>query len=207
MTPMSAFTLRSAAGLPAEPSPLSASTLIVIDAQHEYANGRLALPGVAPALANIVRLLGAARSAGAPVVHVAHQGATGGLFDPSSTGAIIDDVVPRDGEVVVMKTLPNSFASTTLQSTLDELGDRPLIVAGFMTHMCVSATTRAALDLGYRSTVVSDACSTRSLPSATGGADVSADVVHAATLAALADRFAIVATTHEVLTAADHIGS
>lgn len=61
-----------------------------------------------------------------------------------------------------------------------------------MTHMCVSTTARAALDLGYRSTVVASACATRDLPDALGGV-VDAKTVHRAALAALGDRFAIIA--------------
>jgi len=65
------------------------------------------------------------------------------------------------------------------------------VLAGFMTHMCVSSTARAALDLGYQTTVVADACATRDLPRPGGGTIAAADL-HAAELAALADRFAIV---------------
>jgi nicotinamidase-related amidase len=60
-----------------------------------------------------------------------------------------------------------------------------------MTHMCVSSTARAALDLGYPVTVAADASATRDLP-APGGGVVSAGDLHRAELAALADRFACV---------------
>ena len=61
-----------------------------------------------------------------------------------------------------------------------------------MTHMCVSSTARAAMDLGYRVTVAADGTATRALPDATGGAALTAAEVQRAALAALADRFAIV---------------
>ncbi len=61
-----------------------------------------------------------------------------------------------------------------------------------MTHMCVSATARAALDLGYQSTVLSDASATRDLPDIDGAGTVPAAEIHRIELAALADRFAIV---------------
>ena len=60
--------------------------------------------------------------------------------------------------------------------------------------MCLSATARAALDLGYRSTVVASAAATRDLPGFAGGV-VAAEILHDAELAALADRFAVVART------------
>ena len=63
-----------------------------------------------------------------------------------------------------------------------------------MTHMRLSATVRAALDHGYRCTVVAAACSTRDLPDSRGGV-VSAAAVHRANLAAQADRFAKIVET------------
>ena len=193
------FTLRSAAGLPAEPQPLADSTLIIIDAQREYVAGPLVLEGVDDAVSNIVALLAAARAGKAPIIHIAHLGATGGLFDPEVGGRFIEAVEPEAREVVVKKGLPNAFAGTSLQAELQKAPGRQLVIVGFMTHMCVSATARAALDLGYNSVVVSDATATRSLPAADTGDDVAAETVHRASLAALADRFAIVASTERVL--------
>ena len=192
------FTLRSAAGLPTSPGPLADSTIIIIDAQVEYTAGPLALTGIDDALANIQRLLEQARALGCPVIHVAHEGPTGRPFDPNAGGRIIDSVAPVDSEPIVLKKLPNAFAGTDLSDRIGEQPGRPLVICGFMTHMCVSATARAATDLGFETVVVSDAAATRPLPSATGGDAVSASDVHAAALAALADRFSVVSTTAEV---------
>ena len=68
-----------------------------------------------------------------------------------------------------------------------------------MTHMCVSSTVRAALDLGIACTVVDKACATRDLPDGEGGA-VTAPDLHRAELAALSDRFAMIAKDSEALT-------
>jgi len=57
---------------------------------------------------------------------------------------------------------------------------------------------RAALELGYQSTVVASACATRDLPDGLGGI-VPAAVLHRACLAALADRFAVVVERPEDL--------
>lgn len=192
------FTLRSAAGLPTTPGTLADATLIVIDAQVEYTAGPLTLAGVDEALVKIGQLLVDARAAGCPVIHVAHEGAAGRPFDPSAGGRIVDSVAPIEGEPVVLKKLPNAFADTKLAALLGDDPGRPLVICGFMTHMCVSATARAATDLGFETVVVSDASATRSLPSATGGDAVDAAVVHGAALAALADRFSVVSTTSEI---------
>jgi len=192
------FTLRSAAGLPADPKPLSSTVLVIIDAQLEYTTGRLPLVGVDASVDVIGGLLAAARSAGSPVVHVLHEGRPGGLFDPAAGGMPIAAVAPGDGEIVVRKTLPNAFAATDLDRVLADIGVKALTIVGFMTHMCVSSTARSALDHGCDVTVVGDACATRDLPGPGGSAPIEADVVHRVALAELADRFATVASSAQL---------
>ena len=92
---------------------------------------------------------------------------------------------------MVAKSLPNAFAGTDLDERLRAFGRKELIVGGFMTHMCVSSTVRAALDLGYRCTVVAGATATRDLPDGQGGV-VEAGTLQRAELSALSDRFAVV---------------
>lgn len=187
-------TLLQMAGAPLEPSKFSESAIVIIDAQNEYVNGKLPLSGIEPALDNIAILLKAARAAGAPVIHVQHKGRAGGLFDPGADAfKLAPQAASEAGEAIVEKPLPNAFAQTNLQELVAKTGRKQLIVAGFQTHMCISSTVRAALDLGYRTTVVSDAAATRDLPDPTGGPAFAAAELHRAALAGLADRFAIVA--------------
>jgi nicotinamidase-related amidase len=61
-----------------------------------------------------------------------------------------------------------------------------------MTHMCVEATARAALDLGFKATVIAAATATRDLPDPVGGEGIAAAEVQRNALAALNDRFAVV---------------
>lgn len=189
-------TLLTYAGAPTDPSRLDQAALLLIDYQAEYTDGSLPLSGGAEALAEAERLLGAARASGTPVFHIVHHGRAGGrLFDPDGPHvALAPQVTPIAGEPVVVKPLPNAFARTDLHELISATGRKELIIAGFMTHLCVSATTRAALDLGYRSTVVAAASATRDLPDPLGGV-VPAATVHRATLAALGDRFAIIVNT------------
>ncbi len=190
------FTLRSAAGLADSAPEAGESVLIIIDAQDEYTtDGKLPLPGVDDAIDRIDAIIRRARATATPVIYVAHQGRAGGLFDPEHGGHIIARVSPSEEEVIVTKTLPNAFAGTNLQLQVEQSERTNLVFVGFMTHMCVSSTARAALDLGLECTVVSDACATRSLPSADGESAIPADAIHAASLAALADRFCVVTDT------------
>jgi nicotinamidase-related amidase len=65
-----------------------------------------------------------------------------------------------------------------------------------MTHMCVDASVRQAADLGYKVTLLADACATRA--QSFGGETIAARQVHAAFLAALNGFYAKVVDTHEL---------
>ena len=192
------------AGAPLHPSPLDRSAVVLIDPQLEYVTGLLPLTGIDAAVDEAARLLDLARAHDVPVFHVVHHGRPGGpAFDPQGPFvAIIPVLAPRDGETVVIKSLPNAFAGTDLHRLIQASGRKELIIAGFATHMCISATTRAALDLGYRSTVVANATATRDLPHPSGQGTTPAAVVHEGTLAALADRFAVIVPDAAALAAA-----
>jgi len=185
-------TLFALAGYTPAPSPLPESCLVFIDYQNEYLSGPLALPDADAAVERAGDLLARARSAGTRIIHIAHKGAPGGLFDrEAERGAIIAALAPGDGETVVEKPRPNAFSGTGLAELVGPAATK-LILAGFMTHMCVASTARAALDLGYVTTVAADACATRDLPGHDGGVIAAGDL-HRAELAALADRFACIA--------------
>ncbi|WP_455372320.1 cysteine hydrolase family protein [Limibacillus halophilus] len=186
-------TLMQLAGASPTPHQIKDSALVIIDAQREYLDGRLPLEGIEAALEACARLLNAARKEGRPIFHVQHKGRPGGLFDPESANfEICAQVTPQEGEAVVEKSLPNAFAGTNLDALLKAADVKQLVVCGFMTHMCVSSTIRAGLDFGYASTVVASACATRALPTVSGEA-LSGKALHEAELAALGDRFAVVA--------------
>jgi nicotinamidase-related amidase len=185
-----AMTMLQMAGATPSPATTADGVLLIIDAQREYTDGLLPLPGVQSAIEALASLLEKARKAGAPVVHVRHQ-SKGKAFNPSSSGyEIVARLAPRHGETIVDKGLPNAFAATDLAKHLAATGRKNLIVGGFMTHMCVSATVRSATDNGFMSTIAADTVATRDLPDPTGGLTISAEAINRITLAALSDRFA-----------------
>ena len=192
MTVQTPRTLLQMAGVNAAAPAVDDCVLLLIDMQREYVDGGLPLTGVDAALAEAERLLTWARGEGAPVVHIRHRGPPGGLFDPAAPNfALHESVAPLEGELVIDKVKPNAFADTDLAERLRETGRPTLVVAGFMTHMCVSSTVRSALDHGLQCVVVSGACATRDLPDVNGGT-LAASALQAAELAGLADRFATV---------------
>ncbi|KWX19914.1 isochorismatase [Mycolicibacterium wolinskyi] len=185
-------TLRELASLPAAPARLADSTLVLIDCQNTYTQGTMELEGVQAALVEAAQLLDRARTAGIPIIHIQHSDGPGSLYDiEGESGAIVASVAPREGEPVVVKNFPNSFVQTDLQQRLQEVNASNLVLAGFMTHMCVNSTARGAFNLGYAPTVVAAATATRSL-AGPDGEPVPASALQAASLAALSDLFAVV---------------
>src|SRR4029079_650433 len=189
------MTLRQIAGLADQPAALADSTLIMIDCQNTYTYGLMELEGVQPALDQAAELLDRAGSARIPIVHIMHDAGPGSPYDVrDQIGQIVDRVAPREGEPVVVKTFPNAFTGTDLDQRLTATQGRDLILAGFMTHMCVNSTARGAFSLGYRPAVGAGAPAPRALPSPVGE-PVSAAAVQAASLAAISDLFGIVVPT------------
>ncbi len=193
-------TLRDIAGLGYTPARIANSALILIDCQNTYREGIMQLDGVEPALVECQGLLKRYRDAGRPVIHIQHDAGAGSPYDVKDRiGAIADVVAPKAGEPVVVKNYPSSFEKTNLDDLLKGLGVEDLTLAGFMTHVCVNSTARAAFNHGYRATVVGNATATRSLPNPCGGV-VSAKELHEASLVALNDMFAVVVPSAEKIT-------
>ena len=176
------------------------TALLIIDIQNDYfPGGAMELEGADTAAEKAKAALGAFRGKNLPVLHVRHTSVRPGstFFLPNTRGAEIHESVrPQAGETVIEKNFPNSFRNTPLREKLEGLGVKNLVVAGMMTHMCVDASVRHAADLGYKITLLGDACATRA--QSYGGEKVPARQVHAAFLAALNGFYAKVVNTHEL---------
>ncbi len=105
--------------------------------------------------------------------------------------------LPLPGETVIEKHFPNSFRDTGLKEKLDDAGIKELVICGAMSHMCIDATTRAAVDLGFSCTVIHDACASRDLTF--GDLVIPAAFVHGAFMAALSPLYARVVSLEEFL--------
>jgi nicotinamidase-related amidase len=185
-------TIREIAGLSETPAKLSESALIMIDCQNTYREGIMQLVGVEHALQNASQLLHRARVAGIPVFHIQHDAGVGSPYDlTAKNGQIADVVAPADDERVIVKNFPDSFSSTDLDDQLKATGCKNLILAGFMSHMCVSSTARGGFDRGYAVSVVENTTATRELPDGKGNL-ISASEVQRASLCGLADLVAII---------------
>ncbi len=163
------------------------TALLVIDIQKDYfPGGKFPLVDPLPAAQKAYELLQCFREHGGRHVHIQHisikPDAT--FFIRGDGGSDIHDAVAHfEGEPIVYKHYPNSFRETNLLEILQGWGIERVVITGMMTHMCVDATARAAVDLGFKLVVVEDACATRDLTY--GETTIPAEHVHKAFLAAL----------------------
>ncbi|WP_265517096.1 cysteine hydrolase family protein [Nitratireductor luteus] len=198
---MSNPTIRTIAGATAPRSIDPASTaLLVIDFQNEYFTGRMPIPDGTEALANARRLIAMADETGMPVYHVQHVTPAGApiFAEDGETVGFHPDIAPSAGHEVVRKSSVSVFPTTDIDKQLKAEGIKTLIITGLMTHACVSGAARDAVPLGYDVIVAHDACATRDI-TGPSGATVSHDALHQASLVTLADTFADVLGTDEIL--------
>jgi nicotinamidase-related amidase len=174
------------------------TAMIVIDAQEEYFArlGKVVLPGGPAAVDQIERALAWARRTGMPVVHIVHESRRPGAttFVPGSPAlAIHPQAAPATGEPVITKHLPGSFTGTGLEPLLRERSIQRVLLAGFMTQMCVDTTARQAAHLGFQVGVLADACAARAVTGPEGDT-ISAEQVHRTHLGSLSGFLAEITT-------------
>lgn len=177
------------------------TALLLIDIQNDYfVGGKMPLEGSLEAGEKALLALAHFRQRELPLVHIQHLSTRPGasFFISGTKGVEIHPrVAPLSAELLIQKHFPNSFRDTPLQEHLVRKEIDHVVITGMMTHMCIDATTRAAFDLGFRCTLLHDACATRALRF--GNVEVSARQVHAAFLAALSGVYAAVVGTEEFL--------
>lgn len=176
------------------------TALLIVDIQNDYFSGGLMpLPEMEAAAAKAARLLKRARDRAELIFHIRHIAASveAPFFRPGTEGSCIHAaVLPEAGEPVLEKARPNSFVGTGLEAMLREAGVTHLTICGAMSQMCIDATVRAAVDLGFHVTVVSDACAAADVTFA--GIAVPSSHVHASIMAPLAASYARIVTTDEI---------
>jgi nicotinamidase-related amidase len=72
---------------------------------------------------------------------------------------VVDELKPRDGEVVVCKTTDSTVMGTQYGHILRWMGIEHVVVCGLFTDQCVSSTVRDLSDWGYTVFLVEDATS------------------------------------------------
>jgi nicotinamidase-related amidase len=166
------------------------TALLLIDIQNFYfPGGQLPLVQPDQAARQAQKILKILRKQKVLIVHIRHMAKSG--------AGIHKRVKPLPGEKVFDKRFANSFRETDLLSFLQQNQITHLVLAGMQTHMCLEAAVRAAADLGFKCTVIGDACATRDLRF--NGKRIPASAVHLSTLASLSHTYARVIDTETFL--------
>jgi nicotinamidase-related amidase len=159
-------------GIPPSTASLKDSMLIIIDAQNEYADGKLAVANLASTRPVIEQLVKRYRAASGHVAHVWHITPAGcPVFTPgTSLVKVFPELTPvnRVEEVIVEKHFPGAFAETNLEELIEKAGVKKLVLVGYMAHICVSTTAREAHQRGYEVLMAEDAIGDRDIPGASG---------------------------------------
>ncbi|MDB5780882.1 N-carbamoylsarcosine amidohydrolase [Caballeronia mineralivorans] len=153
--------------------------LLIVDFVVGFADPKTFGGGnIAPAIERTVHLLAAARRHGWPVAHsrivYAADGSDDNVFSLKVPGmatltedhpnsAIVPELTPARGELVVRKTVPSAFFGTPLAPWLSQRAVQTLIVAGAVTSGCVRASVVDAMSHGFRPLVVSDCVGDRAI--------------------------------------------
>ncbi|RGP74473.1 isochorismatase family [Fusarium longipes] len=190
----SATSFRELIGVqPSSASPTD-SVLIIIDAQNEYAEGKLQVTNVAESRRVIAALLEKYRAANGSIVHVVHATPEGApVFTPGTKLAQeFDELKPKEGEHVIQKNFPGSFAKTDLQDVLDKTGKKKVVLTGYMAHVCVSTTARQAAERGFDVLIPQDAVGDRNIPG------VDADQLVKVALSEIGDAFGTIIKSSDI---------
>jgi ureidoacrylate peracid hydrolase len=186
------------------------TALIVVDVQNDYAHPRGALgcagadlSAAVPAVANIERLIAAARENGTAVIFVRnwHEAWTDsdawiGRKPPNSGraaiarswGAEFFKVEPLPGEPIISQFRYSGFVGTNLDQALKTLKRDVLIMTGIATNVCVESTARDGVFLDYRVVFMSDATAT-----------ADGEAIQKATLYNMQRHFGVVAATDDII--------
>ncbi|MGV9291312.1 isochorismatase family protein [Streptomyces sp. NPDC003719] len=188
------------AAVPWRPHP-DRAVVLVHDMQRyflrAFAAGRSPL---AELVANVAKLLTAARAAGVPVMYTAQPGGMSredrgllsdfwgpGMGTGESDRGIVDEVAPEPGDAVLTKWRYSAFHRSDLEERLRQAGRDQLVVCGVYAHMGCLVTAVDAFSRDIQPFVVADAL-----------ADLTLDD-HLMALRYAADRCAVPLTTDDVL--------
>ncbi|KAL6407223.1 isochorismatase [Ilyonectria robusta] len=186
---------RQMLGVPPSTASVKDSTLIIIDAQNEYAEGKLQVSNVSTSRKVIASLLEKYRQGGGNVVHVVHATPDGApVFTPNTKLAEeFEELTPQAGEKVVVKNYPSSFASTDLEQHLQSISSKKIVLTGYMAHVCVSTTARHGAQLGYDVILAEDAIGDRDVPGA------SAEQLVKVVMAEIGDAFGTIIQSKDIV--------
>jgi len=151
------------------------TAVVVVDMQNGFCHpdGALYAPGSEEAIEPVADVVGAAREAGAPVVwtrdvHPPEQFDDAHYYDEFDRwgehvlegtweAEIVDELDPREDDLVVVKHTYDAFYRTQLEGWLETHGVDDLVICGTLANVCVLHTASSAGLRDYRPVLVEDA--------------------------------------------------
>lgn len=146
---------------------MTKQALIVIDVQNDYfPDGKYPLHETNATAQKNVEAIQAAKARAIPVIHVQHlvspELGEGLFFYDESEGAEIHASIlaAAPDAPVIVKRHADCFENTNLDQLLEELGVEEIILAGMMTHNCVTHTALSPAASKYNPKVIGECCCT-----------------------------------------------
>ena len=122
--------------------------LIVIDMQKALMDEEL--DHFTSLMENVAKVVKTARNSGVEVIYVQHDAGPGTGFSAGDEGfEITDEVAPRPGEKVFVKTINSCFGNREFTAYLEAAQDKALMIVGLQTNFCIDATVKSAFERGY----------------------------------------------------------
>lgn len=135
--------------------------LVIIDAQMNMFSENMSIFRAKKIIETIKNLVHKARINNILIIWVRNNGDKG---EPDETGTEGWKINPILGysivDIVIDKQNPSAFRNTDLKMILERNNISNLVIAGMQTEICINATAKHAIDLGYNVILVEDGHST-----------------------------------------------
>lgn len=135
-----------------------------------------------------------------PIYHIRHSSTNfdSPLHSSKPGFDFIAGLEPQNNEIEIVKSVNSAFIGTGLDELLKERKISKLVIAGLTTNHCISTSVRMAGNLGFDTTLISDATATFDRVGV-NGEKYDSELIHQTTLANLRDEFSKVITTSELI--------
>jgi nicotinamidase-related amidase len=188
------------------------TALLVVDMEHDFVHGPLAVTGAAELARRLAPAVRAAREAGMTIVWVTQAlrpedvgplarfdaVADGSALREGSPGVeVVPELEPRADDLHVVKRRFSAFLQTELDLELRSRGIERVLVCGISAHVCCDTTVRDAFQLGYDAVYVVDGVEMGDLPDL-GWGPVAADEAKRVVATTIAHRFGSVCTLADI---------
>ena len=122
--------------------------LLVIDMQNALIDDELY--AFDTFMERTTKLIDAARKNNVEVVYVQHDAGEGSGFSVGDEAfEIAEEVAPKEGEKVFVKTINSCFGNKDFKAYMEAQEDKRLMIIGLQTNYCIDATVKSAFERGF----------------------------------------------------------